>query len=737
MGSQFPKASVQAVFLPFQLALQIFLPAFRFLKPPGGSFFFFLQFFPPLFLLLQLPPQLFPPGKFFPVFFLCSFQPGHGFPPDFFRRLQLLPGLFRGRRFPVRLHLLQQGFFLGQHAAFQFSRLAAGLFRQPLRLFKGRSGLLHLDLRRGLQGFFRRGGVFSGAADRAGLSLCQGLRQDPRLLVQKRPVSAAVYLPCLFRALRRPAVGGTSGFQFLPGNPVLIQSVPETSKFSQLPLQPGSLPGKFFFFSGRVFQRLELLPQSFCLCCQLLPLPVQLQAVPAELLRLPARLFQSVFQSISLPDLFRKIPQLPFPVFRLLPFQFQLSGPFPGLLQGGLLFLPLLQLPDLFLQLPLRLPLLTGGLLCFLLLLPAYLSLLLQFLIPGKLSPQNSSLSGQLFPQRLFLLFFLHHLLSQSQLLTNRFSGFLSLLKADLRFFPLFRLGQKGMDLLHFPIQLPGFRLQGFPAFFVLLQKLRKKFLYLRGRQFPGSGLLRPGSQGTVLRTLDPLDILGHAASGSVALRPQLPGFPFQLFLEHLIGAGVKNVPEDPLALPGVRQQQLQKISLRDHGDLGKLLIIQADDLLHRLVHLPDPGHQTPIRQRQFRLRPLKGLAAAPPGGTEILRIPPYLIHLAAVGKDQFHLCGSLRPGVFGAEHARLPAGAAGLPVEGKGDGIKKSGLSGSCVPADQIQARGAQLFHLQFGPPGIGAESGKGQFQRSHSLSSHMVSISSLEKRICSSVIG
>ena len=361
-----------------------------------------------------------------------------------------------------------------------------------------------------------------------------------------------------------------------------------------------------------------------------------------------------------------------------------------------------------------------------------------EFLIPGQLRFQGAKLPVQLFLPGRFFLFCLQGLLGglhPGQQLLPLPAGLCQLFPGLLG---LLRLAQQRGGLLELLCQAVQ-RL-------LLLRLLRpvlgdQLFHQLHGLlegQLPRLGLLQLGLGQVILLTDDAADVLLHTGPGSLTVSLELSRFALHSFLEHHIVPGLEDLPEDLLAAPGVRQQQLEEIPLGDHGDLGKLAAAQADDPDDLSVHLPGLGHQAAVREGQLRVRLLDGGAAALFGQPFIFRVPADRIGLSAVGKDQLHLRGGLRPGVLGAEHGWVPVVAAGLPVEGVGDGVKDGGLAGAGVSGDEVESLLPQLLQVHDHPARIGAEGGYCQFQRSHASSSSQIrSIHARAKLRCSWPMG
>ena len=253
-------------------------------------------------------------------------------------------------------------------------------------------------------------------------------------------------------------------------------------------------------------------------------------------------------------------------------------------------------------------------------------------------------------------------------------------------------------------------------------------------RELSLGGLLQPGSIAVALGSGNAAQVLGDAL-------PQFPAYAvgrsslfLQLFLKDPIGAGMEKVAENRLAVFRVGQEQLQKVALGDHGDLGKLVSVQTEQGLYLLGDILRPGHGPAVREQERRIRRLLRKPAAAPGRPFVFRVSAHGIALAGMREDQLDPGGRLGGGILRAQHGRLAAASAGLTVEGKGDGVKKARLPGAGVAGDQVQAALAEAFEIHGGLARIRAEGGQGQFQRSHTRPSQMLSISPAEKRACSS---
>ena len=242
---------------------------------------------------------------------------------------------------------------------------------------------------------------------------------------------------------------------------------------------------------------------------------------------------------------------------------------------------------------------------------------------------------------------------------------------------------------------------------------------------------------GVAFFALDARDVLVHALPCFGAAIPEGAGLPFQILLQALIEVGFEDFPENPLPVLGGGQQQLEEIPLGNHGNLQKLVPVDAHDVPDGGVHLPGLAQHGAVRHGQLRLRFLHGEALSPGLGALIFRASPHQIGLVPVGKFQLHKGGCLRFRVLGAEHPCVPVVAAGLAVEGEGDGVKNRGLPRTGVAGDEVQAPLPQLVQRQRGAPGVGAEGGNRQANGSHGWASFAFSISSSRNTSCSRLMG
>ena len=276
-------------------------------------------------------------------------------------------------------------------------------------------------------------------------------------------------------------------------------------------------------------------------------------------------------------------------------------------------------------------------------------------------------------------------------------------------------LGQGGGVGIDGLFQLRKLGSENGSGFAVLFQDFFKERHDLGGGELPGGGSADVGGEGGVRVADHALDVLADALDCLIPQGAQVSGAAFQPFLEGIVEFRAENVPENGLPLRGAGLKEAAEFALGDHGDLGELLPGQADDVVDGGVDLLDLGDGGAVGQRQQGVRRLPGGAGAPGLGPLVFGIPADGVAFAAVGEGQLHVCGVGGAHIFGAEHVGLAAVAAGLAVEGEGDGVENGGLACAGVAGDQVQAPGAQSLKIQLLDPGVGAEAGHGQFQRSH----------------------
>ena len=286
----------------------------------------------------------------------------------------------------------------------------------------------------------------------------------------------------------------------------------------------------------------------------------------------------------------------------------------------------------------------------------------------------------------------------------------------------MLRLPQKLVLLLDLLIQTGQLLIHLLQCRLILLQKLLEK---LQASPHPSFKLhLAQAFQLQAdLRTAltdPPRQILADAPAGLVIFLPPFLRRVPQPVLHLLVQPGMKDLPEDLPPFLGSRQQKLLKIPLGDHGDLGKLPVIQPDHLLHRPGHLPHPCHRLPaVKKGQLRVRFLHRVPGPPPLRPEILRIPPDPIPFFPIDKFQLHEGRLLLPGIFASKHPRLPHISAGLPIQRKRDRVKYRGLSRSRISCNQKKPPVPQPGKINLRFPGIRSESTDRQLLWSHNLSS------------------
>ncbi len=192
-----------------------------------------------------------------------------------------------------------------------------------------------------------------------------------------------------------------------------------------------------------------------------------------------------------------------------------------------------------------------------------------------------------------------------------------------------------------------------------------------------------------------------------------------------------EDLAEDLLPGGGPGRQQAAELPLGQHGDLGELLPVHTQDLLHGFGDLPEAGDGPDAVPRELRAGCHGDLPAGAPLPVPLVGgIAPDGVLPVPVGEGEDHLRGGGAVRVLGAEHGGIAHLPAGPSEEGEGDGVENGGLARAGVSGDEVEPSGAQQRQVQLRGPRVGAESGQGQLQRSHRSSSRMASKSSAAYR-------
>ena len=225
---------------------------------------------------------------------------------------------------------------------------------------------------------------------------------------------------------------------------------------------------------------------------------------------------------------------------------------------------------------------------------------------------------------------------------------------------------------------------------------------FLQRRRLPGSqgiqqgkrrfrhGLGAQGAQRFGIRVvwgkLQPVQQTVQLGVLGSALLVQRGGFCLQTLLQLGIALGAKQLAEDAAALLGRGIEQLCELPLRNEHDLGKLVVVQPDDLLHGGGHVLGFGHRRAVvRVGQGGIRLFGGHALAPGLGALILRVAAHRVAHAVHLKFQLHKGGGLVVCVLAAQHGALPDAAAGMIVQRIGDGVKKGSFARAGVAGNEV----------------------------------------------------
>ena len=140
------------------------------------------------------------------------------------------------------------------------------------------------------------------------------------------------------------------------------------------------------------------------------------------------------------------------------------------------------------------------------------------------------------------------------------------------------------------------------------------------------------------------------------------------------------------------------------------MIAVQPQNVPDGVVDLLEPGDGRSGGRQQGGLGALLGGSRAVELGPLILGHPAHGVALAPAFKFQLHKGGCFRRGIFGAEHAGAALAAAGLAVQGEGDGVEQGGFSRPGVAGDEVQSAFPQLVQGQRHLPGVGAEGTEGK---------------------------
>ena len=257
-----------------------------------------------------------------------------------------------------------------------------------------------------------------------------------------------------------------------------------------------------------------------------------------------------------------------------------------------------------------------------------------------------------------------------------------------------------------FPLQFPHPCLRPRLTLFIRANQFAQQWLDLLLRQPLLLGLRQARGVWRILPAGSALHGLPHLSAqfftGAAFRRRRV----FQRVLQRLIAARIEDLAENGDALFRGREQQLQKIALRDHGHLRELFAIHAQNVAHAPRHFLGARDHVAIRIGQNRFRALHGFAAAP-GWTAVFRVAAHRIVLAAAAKGQFHKSGRLRRGKAAAQHGRFAIAAARLAIERERNRVEQHGLARAGITRNQIQALFAQQGKIQPRLARVGAKGG------------------------------
>ena len=596
----------------------------------------------------------------------------------------------------------------------------AGLRHGLTGLLRRAGGFLHLALRGGSLRQRCRGGVFRGAAHRAGFACPQILREQPGLGVEE---SAVLRAPAVLRSI---ACSGGGAVRFLRFRVAAALLLPGDAQ----PLQGAQLALLFLRARPALQQvlavRLKALGAGEILAA-LLHLAAQRVQGAAGFVAPPAERFALRLRPGAL---FLRLPQGAAGAGELLETASFAAGRFT--LRGGLLTRhrrpgePLRFLPQIVQR--------AAGLLQ-----PFGLAIRvrLQLRFPGGKGGERPLLFRQLAAARQLRL---HGgegggvrlaLRAPAALFLQRGGRFLQ--QGLQRGVPLLCLCQRRarLRLLAGARQPCVHRLQRLVApgegFLVRLvarcvrpdERAHRVYRFAEG-QGAAAHKLSPRGERIVRLAEQPGKEALHLVFLRVAPGSQRGGLLAQPVLQREIRPCAEHFAEDLLAALRAGREQLEEVALGDHRDLREARAVQAGDLRHACRDLLCLRHDGAVRQGEERVRVLHHRAAAAPGRALVFRAAAHRVCPAGAGERELHPGGRFRRCVLRAEHGGIARVAARLAVERVGDGIKNGCLAGAGIPADEIQSLGAQLRKGDLRPACVRPERGDRQVQRPHASPSH-----------------
>ena len=175
-----------------------------------------------------------------------------------------------------------------------------------------------------------------------------------------------------------------------------------------------------------------------------------------------------------------------------------------------------------------------------------------------------------------------------------------------------------------------------------------------------------------------------------VHLPPPLPQLLLQLPLglletggESVVLGGAEDFAEEGAFLPAGGLQQLLKFPLGQHDDLPELLAADAQKGLEGIPHLGEGVDHPPVGEGENCLVG-KGGGLAPLSKGLLGGAAADGVGLPLQEEAQLHKAFPAGGGAVAPEVLALAGGAAGLAVEGEGDGVKEGGFSRPGGAADE-----------------------------------------------------
>ena len=206
-------------------------------------------------------------------------------------------------------------------------------------------------------------------------------------------------------------------------------------------------------------------------------------------------------------------------------------------------------------------------------------------------------------------------------------------------------------------------------------------------------------------------------------LGPAGGGHLLQPRLQRVAPLGGEHLPQNGAAIPAGFVQQLGKLVLGDHGNLAELVHLNAQQLLHRRVHLfLALGHRDgdfALQAFQQRVRRDLPGALAPLFAPGLGGAAPDAPYLPPVREGELSAGFQRVVRIVAADHLLAAHPAGELAEQGIAHPVKQGGLARAGVAGNQKQPACTGGFKIHRLTARVGAEGGQSQGHWSHASTS------------------